>query len=88
MKIKKIISRKDIIIPKGTVFENIDGDKTEFIHDCYDYLLALDNDTCVRIIVSSENKKYFKELKQGDYFFVCSSKDPHLKVVPFEKLKK
>jgi len=59
MKIKKIISKKDIIIPKGTVFENIDGSSSQFYHDNYEEYIELDKDTSVRIIVSSENKKYF-----------------------------
>jgi len=64
MKIAKmIISKKDIIIPKGTVFENIDNSSTNFIHDNYDYLLALNNDTTARMIVSSENREYFEEVK-------------------------
>jgi len=58
----KIKLKKDIIIPKGTVFENIDGSKVEFIFDQYDYLLALDEDTCIRIIVS-ENKEYFEDIE-------------------------
>ncbi len=62
----KLISKKDIIIPKGTIFDNIDGSKSEFFYDNYDYILALDNDTCARIIVSSENKEYFKEAKDNE----------------------
>jgi len=54
MKIKKIISKKDIIIPKGTIFENIDGSKSEFIYDNYEYILGLDKDTCATIVVSKE----------------------------------
>ena len=58
----KLVSKKDIIIPKGTVFENIDNSSSQFIHDSYDTLLALDNDTTARIIVSSENKEYFQSV--------------------------
>ena len=60
----KIISKRDIIIPKGTVFENIDGSSSEFCLDNYDYLLALDNDTSARMIVSSENKEYFEKYRR------------------------
>jgi len=59
---RKIVSKKDIVIPKGTVFENIDGSKSDFIYDNYEELIALSNDTTIRIIVSSENKEYFKNL--------------------------
>ena len=62
----EIVSKKDIVIPKGTVFKNIDGSKSEFIYDQYDHTLSLDNDTCARIIVSSENKEYF-ERKEGKH---------------------
>ncbi len=60
---KKIISKKDIIIPKGTVFENIDNSSSQFIYDNYDHLFALNKDTTARMIVSSENKEYFEEVK-------------------------
>ena len=56
----KLISKKDIVIPKGTIFSNIDNSSSQFIHDNYDYGLELDDDTCARIIVSSENKGYFE----------------------------
>ena len=58
----KLKLKKDILIKKGTIFDNIDNTSSKFIYDNYDYILALDNDTCARIIVSSENKKYFEEL--------------------------
>lgn len=60
MKTKKIISKKDIIIPKGTVFENIDGTDTHYAFDNYETIIALDKDACVTIVVSSENKEYFE----------------------------
>ena len=56
----KLISKKDIIIPKGTIFSNIDGSDTHYSYDNYEYILGLDNDTCAFIVVSSENKEYFK----------------------------
>ena len=56
----KLKLRKDIVIPKGTIFENIDGAVTQFVYDNYDTVLALNNDTCARVIVSSENKDYFE----------------------------
>ena len=59
----KLISKKDIVIPKGTIFNNIDGCNVQLIYDNYDYILALDNDTCARIIVSSENDEYFEAVE-------------------------
>ena len=60
MKTKKIISKKDITIPKGTIFENIDGSDTHYVYDNYGYVIELDKDTCATIVVSSENKEYFE----------------------------
>ena len=57
----KLISKKDIIIPKGTIFENIDGEVSHHCYDNWSSIISLDKDTCAEIIVSSENKKYFKE---------------------------
>ena len=56
----KLKLKKDIIIKKGTIFDNIDGTKTEYWSDNYDVLIALDKNTSARIIVSSENKQYFE----------------------------
>jgi hypothetical protein len=61
METDKIILKKDLIIPKGTVFENIDGETSHYCYDNYAVVISLDNDTTARIIVSSENEKYFKE---------------------------
>jgi len=63
MKNKKIISKKDIIIPKGTIFENIDGSDTHYACDNYEYILGLDKDTCATVVVSSENKEYFEDVR-------------------------
>lgn len=56
----KLKLKKDIVIPKGTVFENISGMTTHYAYDNYEYILALDNDTCAAIAVTSENKQYFE----------------------------
>ena len=61
----KLKLKKDIIIPEGTIFDDIVGSKSEFIYDQYDYILALDNDTCARMIVSSESEEYFEEVKNN-----------------------
>jgi len=59
----KLISKKDIIIPKGTIFENIDSSTTHFFYANYDFMIALDKDTTARLIVGAENKEYFEEVK-------------------------
>ena len=61
---KKIISKKDIVIPKGTIFRNCDKTSSKFIYDNYDVIIALDKNTIIRLIVSSENKEYFKSISK------------------------
>ena len=63
----RLILKKNIVIPKGTVFENIDGETSHYAYDNYATLISLDNDATARIIVSSENEEYFKkEAKQDE----------------------
>jgi len=59
----KLKLKKDMIIPKGTVFDNIDGSTSQFYYDNYEEYIELDKDTSARIIVSSENKEYFEVVK-------------------------
>lgn len=42
---KKIVLKKDFIIPKGTEFECIDGNKREWIEGNYEASFAITNDT-------------------------------------------
>jgi len=57
---KKIVSKRDIVIPKGTVFNNCDNTSSQFYEDNFDTYVELNKDTTARIIVSSENKEYFE----------------------------
>lgn len=50
----KIRLKKDFIIPKGTVFECIDGNKTEWIEGNYEANIALNNDNTMRIVVNDD----------------------------------
>ena len=59
----KLKLKKDIVIKKETIFDDTSGVISEFIFDQYDYILALDNNTCARVIVSSENEDYFEVVK-------------------------
>ena len=64
MKTKKIISKKDIIIPKGTVFENIDGWKTNYRGGNYEALIDLSRDNCGYFVIGADfGKKNFKFMK-------------------------
>jgi len=56
----KLISIKDIIIPKGTVFSNVSGSSSHYFEDNYRACVGLDRDTSVDLVVSSENEEYFK----------------------------
>ena len=62
----RLILKKNIVIPKGTVFENIDGETSHYAYDNYAVIISLDNDTTARIIISSENEEYFKEEAKQD----------------------
>lgn len=55
----ELISKRDIIIPKGTVFKRMDGMNIHYKYDNYEHVFALDKDTCAVVTVSSENKEYF-----------------------------
>ena len=62
---RKFVSKKNIVIRKGTVFENIDGTNTHYASGNYEAIIGLDKDTCVTIVVNNENKEYFKEVVKG-----------------------
>ena len=51
---KKLRLKKDFVIPKGTEFECIDGNKTEWILGNYEATLALNNDNTMRIVVNTD----------------------------------
>lgn len=56
----KLKLKKDIVIKKGTVFNDIVGSVSHYYHDMYDTIIALDKDTSAKLVVSSENKQYFE----------------------------
>ena len=62
MMVNRIVSKKDIVIPKGTIFENVDGETSHCAYDNYKYILGLNKDTCATIVVSSENEEYFERI--------------------------
>jgi hypothetical protein len=51
---KKLRLKKDFVIPKGTEFECIDGNKTEWILGNYEANIALNNDNTMRIVVNTD----------------------------------
>jgi len=65
----KLVSKKDIIIPKGTVFKKIDNAKSQYIYDKYSSTeISLNDDTSIWVEIlkkhhSHNNKEYF-ELKE------------------------
>ena len=54
VKTKTLRLKQDFIIPKGTEFECIDGNKTEWIEGNYEANLALNNDNTMRIVVNTD----------------------------------
>lgn len=64
----KLKLKKDILIKKGTVFEARNEFKNHYCTDDYDTRIALYktksiHDASMRILVSSENKEFFEEVK-------------------------
>ena len=59
-KIKEIVSKKDIVIPKGTVFECIDGRITRYVNGNYETLLEItkDNTGFFSVEFNEENFEY------------------------------
>jgi len=63
-KIRKVISKKDIIIPKGTVFECIDGLKREYGNGNYEALIDLSRDNCGNFVIGANfNKDNFEYIE-------------------------
>ena len=56
-KIKKVISKKDIVISKGIVFENIDGLKREYCNGNYEVLINLSRNNCGSFVIGDEFDK-------------------------------
>jgi len=54
----KIRLKKDFVIPKGTEFECIDGNKREFIEGNYETTFAITNDSTGSFIVDKDCIEY------------------------------
>ncbi|MCK4329288.1 hypothetical protein KAX02_05545 [candidate division WOR-3 bacterium] len=63
-KTKKIILKKDIVIPKGTVFECIDGLKREYCNGNYEILINLSRDNYGSFVIGSDFDKKNFEFKE------------------------
>ena len=63
-KIKKIIAKKDIVIPKGTIFECIDGLKREYCNGNYEVLISLSRDNYGSFVIGDEFDKENFEYKE------------------------
>ena len=57
MEYKKIISKKDVIIPEGTIFECIDGRNVTYANGNYEALINLSKDNCGSFIIGSDFDK-------------------------------
>jgi hypothetical protein len=55
---KRIISKGDIVIPKGTVFECIDGMTVENVSDNYETLIGLTKENTGFFSVSFDEKNF------------------------------
>ncbi len=53
----EIISKKDIIIPKGTIFQCIDGLERKYCDGNYEVLINLSRDNCGSFVIGDEFDK-------------------------------
>lgn len=51
---KVIVSKKDIVIPKGTIFECIDYVKREYGSGNYEALIDLSRDNCGSFVIGAD----------------------------------
>jgi len=64
MKTKKVISKKDIVIPKGTIFECIDSLERKYCNGNYEALIDLSRDNCGSFVIGDEfDKENFEYIK-------------------------
>ena len=60
----KLKLKKDIVIPKGTIFECIDGLEREYCHGNYEALIDLSRDNYGSFVVGDEfNKENFEVIE-------------------------
>lgn len=59
----KLKLKKDIVIPKDTIFSKMDSSTTHFFYANYDFMIALDKDTTARLMAGAEKKEYFEVIK-------------------------
>jgi len=68
MKTKKIISKKDIVIPKGTVFECIDESSTQYYFSNYRAYIDINKDNTASFVIhynkGTEDDEKFEFLKK------------------------
>jgi len=66
-KIQKIISKKDIVIPKGTVFECIDGSSTQYYFNNFRNYIEINKDNSASFVIcydeGTEDDEYFEFLE-------------------------
>ena len=65
---KKYVLKKDVIFPKGTVFENIDGSQRDFVLGNYESLIRLTDDTFGQFVYNIDEddqntKEWFEEVE-------------------------
>ena len=64
---KVIVSKKDIVIPKGTVFECIDGLKREYGSGNYETLIDLSRNNCGYFSIGIDFDKENFEFKEDSH---------------------
>lgn len=73
---KKIILEKDFVIPKGTIFELMEGDATFYKGTNYEALISVNKDNCGRFIVGTEiENSSFEPIPEAPYDAYFSYKE-------------
>jgi hypothetical protein len=52
---KRLVLKKDFVIPKGSVFDCIDGNKREWIEGNYETIVSINNDNAGHFIVNDDS---------------------------------
>ena len=64
--IKEIVLLKDIVIPVGTIFKNVDGGAVKHVEGNFEHIFGLTKDSYGSIVYSVESmqdsKKWFAEV--------------------------
>lgn len=65
-KIRKLVLKKDFVIPAGTEFQCIDGTEREFVNGNYEAAISTSKDTTMEIQVCEDELECIELFKEGE----------------------